>query len=80
MTLLRECVRLHFKLYLMPLPSPRSGFVQHFFKAEREINKLPPNKTRQPTLVLRAAESLNFDYCSLKEKWDGNRSNAAKTH
>ena len=29
MTLLRECVRLHFKLYLMPLPSPRSGFVQH---------------------------------------------------
>nr|VFK35473.1 MAG: hypothetical protein BECKMB1821I_GA0114274_11201 [Candidatus Kentron sp. MB] len=28
MPLLREGVRLHFKLYLMPLPSPRSGFVQ----------------------------------------------------
>nr|VFK35586.1 MAG: hypothetical protein BECKMB1821I_GA0114274_11302 [Candidatus Kentron sp. MB]VFK77366.1 MAG: hypothetical protein BECKMB1821H_GA0114242_11292 [Candidatus Kentron sp. MB] len=39
MPLLREGVRLHFKLYLMPLPSPRSGFVQQLLKVRE--NPLP---------------------------------------
>nr|VFK77580.1 MAG: hypothetical protein BECKMB1821H_GA0114242_11711 [Candidatus Kentron sp. MB] len=42
MPLLREGVRLHFKLYLMPLPSPRSGFVQQPFLNIKAEGKRTP--------------------------------------